>query len=145
MASSKDTRVLFVQYRPGAVSHRSHDDGEISQQKHAAREYHRKAKQRRQTLKQMNGHTSNGTTPSTSSTSESPEVVSARTATPSTVQTRQSSMSSIRDRSVSLPESPRNLLGAGRIDPMNSLPVSDMSPYAKEMLDFCESTSLPTI
>ena len=134
MASSKDTRVLFVQYRPGAASHKSNDDGEISQQKHAAREYHRKAKQRRQTLKQMNGHPND----STSQTSESPEIVPVRPAKVSTVQKRRTTEYPTRDRSISLPLSPRNLLGAGRIDPMNSLPISDMSPYAQEMLDYCE-------
>ena len=84
----------------------------------------------------MNGHTSDGATASTSSTSESPEVVSVRTAVSLVCQKRELSVCSIRERSVSLPESPRNLLGAGRIAPMNSLPISNMSPYAQEMLDF---------
>ncbi len=144
MASSKDIRVLFVQYRPGATSHQSRD-GDISQQKHAAREYHRKAKQRRQPHKQMTGHNANSTTLSTSSTSRSPEMTSVRVADPSTQMRHEPPICSIRGRAGLLPESPRNLLGARRVDPMNSLPISDMSSYAQEMLDICELTFLSLI
>ena len=141
MAPSKDTRVLFVPYRPGTTTRKYHDAGEISQQKHAAREYHRKAKQRRQTLKDTSSSSYASYNGSISSTSESPEFRSVQTARPSTYWRSESTVSSTRDRSVSLPMSPRNILGAGRIDPMNSLPLSDMSPYAQEMLDFCRFLS----
>jgi hypothetical protein len=113
MASSRDTRVLFVPYRPGRAGQKVPDDGEISQQKHAAREYHRKAKEIRHTLKQQqhSKHSEKGNNaPQTPATGNS---------------------------GISLPLSPRSILGAGRIDPLNSLPINDTSPHAKEMFDFC--------
>lgn len=48
MAMSSETNILFVPYRPLYSSkQRSSDSSTISQQKHAAREYHRKAKSQR--------------------------------------------------------------------------------------------------
>jgi hypothetical protein len=116
MASSRDTRVLFVPYRPGRAGQKVPDDGEISQQKHAAREYHRKAKVIRHTLKQQQ-------------TPKQSEKGNNIAQTPTTAKA-----------GISLPLSPRSILGAGRIDPLNSLPVNDTSPHAKEMFDFCKYT-----
>lgn len=44
MAPDTETRVLFVPYRPSRESKQASEGSELSVQKHAAREYHRKAK-----------------------------------------------------------------------------------------------------
>ncbi len=48
MSSVAETRTLFVPYRPSQTSKAPTDESEISLQRHAAREYHRKAKLLRQ-------------------------------------------------------------------------------------------------
>jgi hypothetical protein len=145
MATSRDTRVLFVPYRPGLVRQHSYENGEISQQKHAAREYHRKAKQRRQCSKKVTSQPAIFRQKSDSEASQSPgsqDHVPVRPRTASTSLSIALHDIPTRDRSVSSPILPHDWLGAGSLDPMNSLPISNMSPYAQRMLDFCRSTQL---
>lgn len=111
------TNVLFVPYRPGKAAIKL--SGEISQQKHAAREYHRKVKQRRNGTKQSIADDTNFNV----HTEVRVPLQRARSAT-------------------ALPTPSLTSPGGGKADPFNSFAVTDMSPYAQEMLDYGMSNLL---
>ncbi|ETN38187.1 uncharacterized protein HMPREF1541_06218 [Cyphellophora europaea CBS 101466] len=129
-----DTQVLFVPYRGGKPTKKS--AGQISQQKHAAREYHRKAKLKRQSQKPKQPPPD--TRRSESVTSDSHTTASKDDA----------SASSSTELSCSLSPSTRNsspvsVLGAGRVDPFDSRPVKDLTPYAHQMADYALTYQWP--
>jgi hypothetical protein len=121
--ASGDTQVLFVPYRGSAPDKKP--PGGISQQKHAAREYHRKAKLKRQTSNQ------NSQSPEPRST---PPSAAPKTICRSTSRSSTSSHENV--ELISRGPSPVSLLGAGRIDPFDSQPVKDLVPHAHEMVDY---------
>lgn len=130
--SDLTTQVLFVPYSGGQGTKKS--TGEISQQKHAAREYHRKAKLKRQA--QRSRHRSADTAGSNSDSAESRSLASKDHAS-FTLASR--SVSPSRLNSVSpgpRNTSPVSLLGAGRIDPFDSQPVKDLTPCVHQMIDY---------
>jgi hypothetical protein len=130
--SAHRTQVLFVPYR-GAKDNKE-KNGEISQQKHAAREYHRKAKLKRQALKSKDR--SRDTIRSKSDASETKSVASASDSS-LTLSSRSVSPTTISSTSPARREpSPVSVLGAGRVDPFDSQPVKDLTPCVHEMVDY---------
>ena len=133
--SAHCTQILFVPYRGAKDSKRS--DGQISQQKHAAREYHRKAKLRRQAQRSRDRSPDNkrsksdaSETSSIPSATESLRTSSSRSVSPTAI---------ISISSASRKPSPVSVLGAGRIDPFDSQPVKDLTPCVHEMVDYGEN------
>ena len=114
LTTMDQTNILFVPYSPDRRSAKSL--GEISQQKHAAREYHRKAKHRRQT--------------SSPPIADDATFCRASEATKALHRTTSTGLSTV---------AVTGNLGAGWADPFDSLPVSSMSSYAQKMLHYCES------
>jgi hypothetical protein len=124
------TEVLFVPYR-GAKDKKS--AGEISQQKHAAREYHRKAKLKRQAQKSK---TSPDAIRSKNTSSESLALSSRADSSLSSTSRSVSPATNISASPERRNPSPVSVLGAGRVDPFDSQPVKDLTPCVHEMVDY---------
>ncbi|RMZ77112.1 hypothetical protein DV737_g4534, partial [Chaetothyriales sp. CBS 132003] len=119
MDGKQKTRVLFVRYQPGRSSSPS-SNGEMSQQRHAAREYHRKAKERRRSTRKVEDATNDEAL-----AQADPLVGSIRKAVLPLSKSNQA-----------LGPFPARALGGGRVDPFNSYTVKDLSPHAHQMLDY---------
>ncbi|RMZ91674.1 hypothetical protein DV736_g1092, partial [Chaetothyriales sp. CBS 134916] len=119
MDGKQKTRVLFVRYQPGRPSSHS-SNGEISQQKHAAREYHRKAKEKRRSARQAED------------TANDEALAQAGPLMGSTHKVMLPRSKSTQ----ALVPSPARGLGGGSVDPFNSYTVKDLSPHAHRMLDY---------
>src|ERR1700742_4673483 len=121
------TNVFFVPYRPHSKSAKSPSDDEpvISQQKHAAREYHRKAKlERHAKLSALHSHHARSiSVPVAESQSDS----SSRPLLP-----RHKSFQDGQDYTKSFAVFDA---GTGQLDPFNACVPSGVPPYTLDILD----------
>lgn len=124
--TSSNTKVFFVPYRPPSSSKKlSSDDSTISRQKHAAREYHRKAKLQR--LADFNiSHTRHARSQSDHIQESLPSSSSRR------LLPRKKGRLTDKDD-----EKPPPVLdvGTGHLDPFNVCVPTAVPPYVLEMLD----------
>jgi hypothetical protein len=156
-SSAGGTKVLFVPYRPSSASSSStapsfrqtriplseEDDAHISQQKHAAREYHRKAKLQR--------YGDLGPSKKKPPRRRSTKVESSWEDGKGRSPPKQDALSLGRGHD-GLPDGtkargveyhsfvPRAELGAGQLDPFSAVVPKDLSPYHSEMLEHGTST-----
>ncbi|RMD44308.1 hypothetical protein DV735_g910, partial [Chaetothyriales sp. CBS 134920] len=128
MDGKQKTRVLFVRYEPGRSSSHS-TNGEISQQRHAAREYHRKAKAKRQS-----------TRPVVNAAIATKAAKAANDGDPG-----QAGPPARPTHKAILPRSARSQApvlplkrepGGSSADPFNCYTVKDLTPHAHQMLDY---------
>lgn len=112
--------VLFIQYGADSKWHRCINGKTKSQQQHAAREYHRREKLRKKE------HKIQFLPPEQKSTKLQPKH-----------EIDGSVLSNLKPEpeDVHLIPSPRNLLGAGRVDPLNTYAVQDVPLYVHEIVD----------
>lgn len=139
MAPTAGINVLFVPYRPPFSSEQvpPDDESQISLQKHAAREYHKKAKLQRL----AGGKPAKQQKPFKGSASHADGLYSSsrRCLLPR----HHGSLDERRDRKSS---SISNLeLGAGKLDPFNVSVPRDLSRYVLEILDHGKSLAVVSI
>ncbi|EXJ65376.1 hypothetical protein A1O7_01717 [Cladophialophora yegresii CBS 114405] len=126
-----DTNVFFVPYRPHSTPDKSHSvqEPKISQQKHAAREYHRKAKLER--LAKLNAvhdrHARSTSVPATQPQSES----SSRPILP---RNRSFQGDQVYDNSFVIFD-----IGIGQLDPFNACVPAGVPTFALDILDYAPS------
>ncbi|KAK4939685.1 hypothetical protein LTR10_020075 [Elasticomyces elasticus] len=149
MAPGAETRVLFVPYRPSHAAEQGSEASEISLQKHAAREYHRKAKlarlekayagsdappphQRRATRKQST--LVRRVRPDNDDIEEWSRRTSCQTL-PGT--------NTLRIRTAAADSQSPVDVGVGKLDPFNVLIRRDTPRYVQEMLDYAVSYQWP--
>ena len=144
MGPVTETRVLFIPYRPTSASEQAASRAEISLQKHAAREYHRKAKLSRQgkpkTKDSRRRRQSTGSRkPSQTSSTEDPQLLGKNESprAPSPMPPCQS----LPGTNAFLIKPPTTFcplpidVGVGKLDPFNVSIRRDVPRYALEMLD----------
>lgn len=139
MAPTAGINVLFVPYRPPFSSEQGpiDDEPQTSLQKHAAREYHKKAKLQRL----AGGKPAKQQKPSKGSASYENSLYSSSRR--SLLPRHHGSFNEPRDRKAS---SISNLeLGAGKLDPFNVSVPRDLSPYVLEILDHCKCLAVTSI
>ena len=138
--TSFGTQVLFIPY--GAKASGKKDPGTISQQKHAAREYHRKAKLKR--LSQRDGEKPANLVRKDSSSDDGQSIASSsRSGTPLNDRSSSLGYSSQQQLSHRRLPSPNTVLGAARTDPFDSKPVKDLSPHVHYMIDYALTYQWP--
>jgi hypothetical protein len=135
-----NTQVLFVPYRGVSPGKAKSDAGSISQQKHAAREYHRKAKLKRLVQQtQTRCSDSDATSDAPDCLDEAGQHTESRDRKSRQRRRRPSPQSS----TASNTPSPQSLLSAGRTDPFDSAPVKDLSPHVHQMIDYALNYQWP--
>ncbi|KAI1629914.1 hypothetical protein EDD37DRAFT_75126 [Exophiala viscosa] len=150
MAPGNETRILFVPYRPSPAAEQPSERSEISLQKHAAREYHRKAKVAR-LAKAYTGsnaqppHQRNalGKPPTqvTRLLSQADEREAWRRNAPSQ-RIPGTNTFRIRTAAAANLQSPTDV-GVGKVDPFNVLIRQNTPQYVQEMLDYAVSYQWP--
>lgn len=144
--ASFNTQVLFIPYRGNSAGKKDKDVGAISQQKHAAREYHRKAKLKKQSqrAKDKNAHDADrkDSGGSISDDGQIPGSSSDRSVSPSTEKSSHIECPILALQCSRTP-SPVTLLGAARTDPFDTRPVKDLTPYVHHMVDYAMSYQWP--
>ncbi|KAK7890698.1 hypothetical protein LTR67_007907 [Exophiala xenobiotica] len=138
-SSGAGTRILFVPYRPPRSSKQAPDDSEISLQKHAAREYHRKAKLERLAKAYASSRPPPGQRQQEASPRKSGGQGSRRQA-----HQKLPGMNAFRIRAEASSDCPSPLdVGVGQMDPFNVLMRRDVPPYVQEMLAHALSYQWP--
>ncbi len=145
--SGVGTRVLFVPYRPPRSSKQVPDDSEISLQKHAAREYHRKAKLERLAKAYAGSRPPPGPQEALrKSARQGPQGNAQNDCFDKGKHQRLSGMNAFRIRteasSNSVCPSPLDV-GVGQMDPFNVLMRRDVPHYVQEMLAHAVSYQWP--
>ena len=128
------TNVFFVPYRPTSKSKKfsSADEPEISQQKHAAREYHRKAKIER--VAKLNAlHNQRARSTSVAAAQTQPDSSSR----PLLPRNRTFQNDQDYDKSFAVFDA-----GTGQLDPFNACVPSGVPSYALDILDYGEPPKL---
>lgn len=139
--ASFDTQVLFIPYRGKTKAKK--DVGAISQQKHAAREYHRKAKLRKQSQQSSDRPPNINRTDSYSDDGSNLTALSRSASPDDALSNVTSSSTAISEYSCTRTPSPVSQLGAGRIDPFDSAPVKDLTPHVHHMIDYALNYQWP--
>lgn len=135
MACSNSTRIMFVPYNPRHARSSSEASLPVSQQKHAAREYHRKAKQRRISTGKTPNEQIIGTRPRSAQEYTRPRPLQPNGDRPAFPRS-QSVQEQSRPRIWSLFDSQRT----GKLDPFDTFVVKGLPSHAHELFDYGEST-----
>jgi hypothetical protein len=145
--ASFNTQVLFIPYRGNSVGKKDKDSGPISQQKHAAREYHRKAKLKKQSQRaNQNKSLDNGHGETSNDDGQILGSSSQRSVSPGSTEGSShisSHIELLNSGQCSRTPSPMSRLGAGRVDPFDTKPVKDLTPHVHHMVDYALTYQWP--
>lgn len=145
MASRTDTKLLFIPYRPTCGTKEAPTGSDISLQKHAAREYHRKAK-----LARLARAYANSSHPMRDSGTvfherprKGPQYQAAHGTSTSDSDTRPGDENAFPFRTEAVRRPSPVEVGVGQLDPFNVLIRRDVPHYVQEMLDHAVSYQWP--